>query len=255
LTNTSDQDQILVKFEEENLADPYKEYYAAKRNNFFATIFQLPALWEGFMLLDKIVFRELEDMKTTNQSGRMLPMILFMNGHAKMRIALELGCSMSLPEAHSILRDAIESIAHGHRTLGDPELQRVWVSKEDDKKSFELEFLHSKAERLFEGLPELHQYWKRLSESGSHTSMNSLISRFGIEEDSVNLTWKLDYTGVNQRIFLPALIELLHVFHLMENVVFKDCEGRLKFDTDLVSWREKLQRDIQKLLPMARISP
>ena len=63
------------------------------------------------MLSNTIWMREFEDMRTVRDTGRMFPPTLFMNGHLKMLIALELGFSSCLTEAHSILRDAIESAA------------------------------------------------------------------------------------------------------------------------------------------------
>jgi hypothetical protein len=45
------------------------------------------------MHLDEIVLREFEVMQRLRDPNLMLPMILFMNAHQKMRVALELGCS------------------------------------------------------------------------------------------------------------------------------------------------------------------
>jgi len=243
-------EHILVKFEEENLPDEYREYYAAKRNNFFATIQAAPFVWAAFMLLDEIWIRELQNMRTAIDTSRMFPLVLFMNGHAKIRIGLELAFSGCLPEAYSLFRDATESVAHGHRLFSDPELQKLWLSKYDDPNAldrFMQEFWHSKEDKLFDGLPELYRLWKRYSEWGSHANPISIVSRFVINETPKHIEWRLNYTGVEPRMLVPALFEVLLAFHVMEVVLFGDCHDRLKLDPDLVAMRLKFERDKEEL--------
>lgn len=43
--------------------------------------------------------------------------------------------------------------------LSDPELQRVWLSKNDEKKAFEAAFERHKKAGVFKGLEELHKIW------------------------------------------------------------------------------------------------
>jgi hypothetical protein len=62
----------------------------------------------------------------------------------------------------TILTDAIESAAHGHRLASDPQLLKVWIEKNDSeaaKKVFKQEFECNKAMQLFDGLPGLHKLW------------------------------------------------------------------------------------------------
>jgi hypothetical protein len=245
-----EESELLVKFEQHNLPEPYKEFYSTKRRNFFASIQGFAALWDCFMLLDKMWVREFEDMRTIREPSRMFPMILFMNTHAKMRIAFELGFSSCLPEAHSILRDAIESVAHGHRLFSDPELTRVWLEKNDSEvgaEAFKKEFWYSKEEKLFDGLDNLLKLWKQFSESGSHTNLNSIVSRFVSEQTDTHVEWRLNYTGVKPELLLAALFEMLLAFHAMEEVLFKNCEGRLKLDHELVAMRDRFARDKEQL--------
>jgi hypothetical protein len=56
---------LLLDFEK-GFPDHYKEYYAAKRNNFFASIQAAPRLWSAFMLLDEIWIREFEDIRESS---------------------------------------------------------------------------------------------------------------------------------------------------------------------------------------------
>ena len=91
---------LLTQFERQ-FPTPYKDYYLTKRNNLFASIQNLPKLWECFMSLDKIFCREFEDMARATNVYKGFALLLFMNAHAKMRIAMELGLSSCLMEAHS----------------------------------------------------------------------------------------------------------------------------------------------------------
>ena len=68
-------------------------------------------------MLDKIWMREFADLQTATDSGRMFPLRLYFNAHAKMRVALELAFSGCLAEARSILRDAIEFVARAYDSL------------------------------------------------------------------------------------------------------------------------------------------
>jgi hypothetical protein len=250
MTGVAKARDVLVKFEEENLPEEYKEYYATKRNNLFATIEGAPALWAAFILLDKIWIRELQNMRTAIDTSRMFPLILFMNAHAKIRIAMELGLSACLPEAYSISRDAIESVAHGHRMFFDPELQKLWVSKDTDPAAlhrFMEEFWYSKEDKLFDGLPELYHLWKQYSEFGSHTNPVSIVSRFVINETPKHLEWRLNYTGVDPRVLIPAVFTMLLAFHVMEGILFNDCLDRLKFDHELVTMRSQFEAEKEKL--------
>jgi hypothetical protein len=79
------QQDLLLDFEK-GFPDHYREYHAAKQNDFFATIQAAPRFWSAFMLLDKIWLREYEDMRTIIDTDRMFPMFLFMNAHSKIRV-------------------------------------------------------------------------------------------------------------------------------------------------------------------------
>jgi hypothetical protein len=198
------------------------------------------------MRLDAIVQREFENMQRLRDIYLMLPMMLFMNSHSKIRIAFELGCCTCLSEAHSILRDSIESAAHGHRLASDPQLLKPWIEKNDSeaaKKIFSAEFEHDKAKRLFDGLPELHALWKRFSEFGSHTNINSIVARFEINQTATDLQYKLNYLGGEPRVLVPALFEMVLVFGEIEKTLFKLAQARLQFDTKLVDMRTQFDTE------------
>lgn len=110
-------------------------------------------------------------------------------------------------------------------------------------KAFEKDFWHCKEERLFDGLPNLYGNWKRYSEYGSHTNINSVAPRFVNDESASSIEWRLNYTGLKAEILAPALFEMLLTFHAMEDVLFKDCEDRLKFDVELGRMRANFERD------------
>ena len=237
----TDPTDVLVKFEKDNIPAYYQEYYSNKRHNLFATIQQFPSLVHCYFSLDEIWLREFECMQTLKDPNLMFPLTLYMSGHAKMRIAFELGGSACLAEARSILRDAIEATAHGHRLALHPELGTVWLKKDDDAQSFMVykqEFEEHKEQRLFEGLNELYRMWKRFSELGSHTNINAIAERFGTETTATHLQFKCNYTGSKPGILAPALFEMILAFNLMEAALFRVCEGRLRLDIRIPEMRK-----------------
>jgi hypothetical protein len=237
---------VLVTFEQRNIPDYYLEYYKNKRHNFFATLQQFPRIWNCYISLDRIWQREFELMRELRDPSLLFPMTLYMTGHAKMRIAFELGCSACLAEAHSILRDAIEAVAHGHRLGRNPNLAEIWLRKDEDAttlKAYKQEFEERKADNLFKDLGELHALWKRFSKFGSHTNLNSIAERFGIETTATHLEFKCNYTGSRPEILAPALFEMIHVSHLMESALFRVCEDRLKLDLGIPKLRQDFEQE------------
>src|SRR3990170_9059758 len=124
--NEPQEGDLLVPFEIQNIPARYREYYRVKRNNFFASIQRFPEMWKYYVLLDEIWLREIDVLNPLNDT-RAFPLLLYINAHAKVRISIELGFSGCMAEARSILRDAVEFVAHAHAMLADPELQKVWL--------------------------------------------------------------------------------------------------------------------------------
>lgn len=165
---SASENELLVPFESQHLPEEYKEYYRTKRQNFFASIQRFSEIFECYMLLDRIWLREFQDAKVASDPTRMFPLILYFNAHAKIRVSMELALSGCLAEARSILRDAIEFVAHAHHMLSDPALQLKWLAKNDQAEAFKDAFERNKKTGLFDGLDELHKTWGDFSETGSH---------------------------------------------------------------------------------------
>jgi len=167
------------------------------------------------------------------------PLILFFNAHAKIRVSIELALSGCMAEARSILRDGVECVAHAHRMLTDPQLQTVWLSKNEDQKAFSDAFERHKKEGLFKGLDELYRTWGQLSESGSHATLNALCDRFVTRRsaDGRPETWEFRYCGVDHRFWAVSLFSMLLTCFTMERTFFSDYESRLNLDHVLVRMR------------------
>jgi len=60
------ENELLVPFESENLPEEYKEYYLAKRQNFFASIQGFSDIYSCYIFLDRIWFREFQDLKVAS---------------------------------------------------------------------------------------------------------------------------------------------------------------------------------------------
>lgn len=248
--------ELLVRFELDNIPSDYREYYATKRNNFFASIQGFGEMWDYYLRLDAIWMREFADLKTARDASRMFPLLLYFNAHAKMRVAMELAFSGCMAEARSILRDAIEFVAHAHTMLNDPELQKTWLSKNDGKtalNAFKEAFEAYKIERAFKGLDELHKTWGELSETGSHANLNAMVDRFVQVTSDDRVEFRLNYTGVEQRMWALSLFSMLLTCSTMEQTLFNDYDSRLKLENDLVRMRGEFDRYKERLREILKV--
>jgi hypothetical protein len=164
-------------------------------------------------------------------------LILYFNAHAKIRVGMELALSGCLAEARSILRDAIEFVAHAHHMLGDPALQVKWLSKNEEEEAFKEAFERNKKTGLFNGLEELRKSWGDLSETGSHANINSICDRFAMVEAGETVEWRLRYCGIEPGMWEQQLFWMLLMCFTMERTLFCDYESRLRFDDKLLGMR------------------
>jgi hypothetical protein len=237
-----EESDLLVPFESQNIPADYKEYYKIKRNNFFASIQGFPEMWKYYILLDAIWLRGFSDLKPPGHVNQWFPLVLFFNAHAKIRISIELALSGCLAEARSILRDAIEFVAHAHTMLSDPQLQTVWLSKNEEAEAFKHAFERHKKQGIFKDLEELHRTWGQLSETGSHATLNSICDRFTTtKSDDGGRAWQLRYCGVDPRLWAMSLFSMLLTCFTMERTFFNDYESRLKLDHVLVCMRSEFE--------------
>jgi hypothetical protein len=155
-----------------------------------------------------------------------------------------------MEEARSILHDAVEFLAHAHAMIGDLELQKTWLSKNDGKPSleeFKRAFEEHTKEGIFKGLDELHKTWRELSETGSHANINALVDRFVQVTSGDHIKFRLNYTGLEARMRALLSFTMLLTCATMEQSFFNDYEGRLKLNSDLMRMRGEFDRYKERL--------
>lgn len=238
---------LLLPFEIGNIPDAYREYYRIRRHNFFASIQGFGETWKGFHLLDAIWLREIGDLEVARDSSRVFPLMLYTNVHAKMRIAMELGFSGCMAEGRSILRDAVEHVAHAHHMLKDPALQNVWLDKPENEEAFRDAFERNKRAGLFNGLEALHKMWGELCELGSHATPLALSERFVITNTPQGQSWALNYTGLDEKVWAMGLFSMLLTCFVMERTFFDDYKLRLQLDNILIKMRSEFERYKEQL--------
>jgi hypothetical protein len=244
MAQMSDDSNLLVQFERDNIKDDYRLFYSIKRKNLFSTIQDFPELWEFFCRLDEIWRREIGDMEVATDPNRTFPVILYINSHAKMRISMELAFSNCMPEGRSILRDAVETVAYAHHMLRDPANQLIWMKKDEpaEKKAFKKAFEDNKKSNLFAGLQELHEKYGQLSEAGSHPTMQSFANRLTIEDRNGNRQMTVNYSGApDRRLFALEIFSRLLTCFVMERTFFDDFKARFELDARLVQMRHDFQ--------------
>jgi hypothetical protein len=245
--NAPTEDDLLLPFEKQNFPAEYREYYALKRNNFFATIQRFRDQWHYYMMLDQIWMQEFRSLNPATDPNTIFPITVYMNAHLKIRVAIELAFSGSLPEARSIMRDAVEFAAHAHHMLKDPAFQEVWLNKLDDPDAWNQEFWFHKATQLFDGLPLLFDVWKQLSNMGSHANITSMCERFHTVEVDGQMQMNVAYTGLDEKTWAVGIFDLLLHDFMMEEMLFKDYLTRLQFDEKLLRMRAQFEVYKEKL--------
>ena len=73
------------------------------------------------------------------------------------------------------------------------------------------------------------------------------MSRFEVTKKEKEFHIQLNYTGLEDRIWEPETFTLLMTVALLENLVFSDYEGRLKFDVKLIQNRALADQMKEKL--------
>jgi hypothetical protein len=63
-----DESELLTRLEKETVSEPYRRFYVARKNNFFASVDGFKDLWACFMLSNTIWMREFEDMSAVGFS-------------------------------------------------------------------------------------------------------------------------------------------------------------------------------------------
>lgn len=236
---------LLVPFEQRNITGDYREYYTIKRNNFFATIQKCPDLWELFCKNDEIWKQEVSDLEVAHDNNHALPLTLYFNAHAKIRVSMELAFSQCMQEARSVLRDAVECVAHAHHMLRDPANVQAWKDKHQPggQKAFEAAFKKNKRNVLFRGIEELHEKYCQLSEAGSHPTWMSLANRLATKKADGIRVMSLYYTGMpDQALFVKELFSRLLTCIVMERTFFEDFKIRLHLDARLMRVRDDFAR-------------
>jgi hypothetical protein len=230
-------DDVLLPFEQQNMPSEYMDYYAFKRTNFFASVQKFRDQWNYYLKLDAIWTREFRALTPATDPNTIFPITVYMNAHLKIRVAIELAFSGSLPEARSIMRDAVEFAAHAHHMLKDPAKQEVWLNELDDEKAWDKEFWDNKKRVLFEGIPLLYEVWGQLSDVGSHANIKSMCERFSTTEVNGQTQLNVAYTGLNEKTWAVGLFVLLLQDFMMEEMLFRDYQMRLQFDETLLKKR------------------
>ncbi len=250
---------VLATFESKALRGDYRVYFERKRENFRASINNLPLLRDCFQLLDEIWVRELMDTQQIKDPNLALPAALFRDAHARLRIAMELAFSCCMHEALNSLRLGIEGVYHACKILNNPketeQRARVWIetanrTREAEKAFAEL-FEKNKRQSFEEcGINGLYRYWADFSRY-SHSNMDSFSIRLESVQSPTGITWNVHYFETRPPNIAGTLFWLLLASVEMEKALFERFKTRLSLDPFLADLRtrfeeakEKARRDI-----------
>ena len=177
-------DWMLFPFGEvENVTQAYLHYMRVKREGFAYKVRAFTLAWQCWMRCDEAWEAGLEAAQKRETPTARMGALLFMVAHSKLRMALELVFSGCPSEARSIMRDAIEFVAHAHRISLEPSLASLWQDKDRRRAEWEKVFWHNKSKVLFAGLDELYRRWGLYSDLGSHANRDALTISLNTSEE------------------------------------------------------------------------
>ncbi|HKW61881.1 MAG TPA: hypothetical protein VJN89_04990 [Candidatus Acidoferrum sp.] len=239
----------LFPIESESFHSGFETYFKGKRQNFFLNLKAFKALWECLQLLNDIWIRESSNLETLTDVRHLLPKTVFMSAHGRFLNAVELGFSCCIGDAYTLLRDAIEAVAHAHRIFKDPSAEDAWVSKHKGQAELEAHdrvFKWQKKKNLFPndvpGLKQLYFYYQQFCEIATHTSVSSVGKNFEDVSSSGSVRWAFHYFEINPQRMAGFLSALLQVSARMEEVFYGCFEVRLNLDPELVRMRAEFQK-------------
>lgn len=149
-----------------------------------------------------------------------------------------------MPESGSILRDAVENVAHAHHMLRDPANQMIWLRKDEPagKKAYKKSFEENKRANLFGGIADLYEKYGELSEAGSHPTLLSFSNRVAMEDRDGQRHLTVDYSGArDRRLFALETFSRLLTCFVMERTLFEDFNTRFKLDARLMQMRHEFE--------------
>ena len=238
---------MLLPFEEEKLRKEYKNYFIAKRTNYFASIESLPDLWDCYLSLDEIWMREFSDLERISNTGHIIPLELFLNSHAQFRVAFELAFATCLAEAQNIVRSCIETVAVAHKIHGEPKLALVWSARSEgpgQKKAYRAAFEPDGKKSLFIATPtlvELYRHYQLYSDWGTHPTIAAIAMRHSLHPTQTDLCVMHNYLESDLQRIATFLYSMLEVCSLVEQVCFTCFKDRLNLDQELVQVRAVFQ--------------
>lgn len=237
-------EELLLPFERQVMSGEWRSYFAIKRECWLATIQRLRLLWDVFIQLDDIFFREIQDLEKASDSTKMLAHLLFIKSHQSIRVAAEVGFATHFTQAWDLTRAAIESAAVAHKLHREPQLAEVWLRKDDGRpqmQAFKDAFERDKKNNLFPDrfafLAQLHILYSQFSEWGTHTTVMSLAHHYRASAEAGVHTVKVTYTEADVQKIAASLYYLVSAFSYIEQAFNDSFSARLQLDAKLVEMR------------------
>jgi hypothetical protein len=95
--------------------------------------------------------------------------------------------------------------------------------------------------------------WGQLSETGSHATINAVSDRFVQVASDDHVEFRLNYCGVEPRMWALSIFTVLLTCFTMEQTFFNDYESRLKLDAELMRIRGEFERCKEQLREKVKV--
>ncbi len=175
-------------------SDPLSQFFRDAARNVRVAAVNLPDFFDLLRNLNQLFLDVQSALEHDNRDVLLIPRFLVVRVYASILGAWRLAMSGQLPEAHAVLRLAIEQAWYALHMAKDPnpsERAVIWLNRNDDetaKGKCKSEFTitnvratHRSVDRLNE--PKLHLLYERVIDFGAHPNQQGLLSSAIQKED------------------------------------------------------------------------
>jgi hypothetical protein len=171
--------------------DELTQYFDAARDNMFASFVNLRDRYNQILQVDRIWKKGTDYMDNIKEP---VESFLFFRAHSCFRTATRISMSGQISEVTSVLRTCLEYALFALRMNRKPELQEVWLKRQETEENRRLVRKEFGISNLFKTLEDAHAYTHKeasriydlLIDYGAHPNPMGMAAGMGIQENEEN---------------------------------------------------------------------
>lgn len=235
--DSSNIERFLFPEEQQIIVGNFREYFLTKRYNFVATINNYRDLSDLYFQVDKNWLDAISALGDIQNGYWIVPAQLTIFCFRELRLAAELLFCCCTTPGYGHLRTAIESFVQAQKILRQPELGKVWQSRDQDRKEYNKHFKADFRTNMFpehSGFEHLHKIWAMLCDAGPHPNVTSIGISSSTTTSNTDVLWRLEFFEVDEG-------------EISKNVLLMIQSALDMFKTTYSSFHERLSQEPEML--------